>query len=246
MSMCSDCIKVVIHEGTPTGSHTKIHGVDCYVAEPSGDYPKDKVLLFLTDAFGIQLSNNLLLVDAFANNGYKTVLMDYFQGDMPTTNYATTNFDINAWKDRHGQEATRPIIDKVIQGLKAEGVSRFAATGYCFGGRYVFDLAFDGVISVAVTAHPSLLEFPTDFEAYTSKATAPLLINSAEIDRLFPKEIHERVDAIFEGFKPGYKRTYFEGCKHGFAVRGDVSDPTVKAAKEGAFAESIKWLNEYF
>ncbi|KAF5390738.1 hypothetical protein D9757_004569 [Collybiopsis confluens] len=36
---------------------------------------------------------------------------------------------------KHGQDITCPIIDKVIEGLKAEGVTKFAATGFCFGAR---------------------------------------------------------------------------------------------------------------
>lgn len=32
-----------------------------------------------------------------------------------------------------------------------------------------------------------------------------------------------------------YRREYFDGCTHGFAIRGDISNPKVKAEKEGAF-----------
>lgn len=43
---------------TLTGKFEKIGGYDCYIATPTIDYPKDAVILFLTDAFGIELSNN--------------------------------------------------------------------------------------------------------------------------------------------------------------------------------------------
>ena len=39
------------------GEWKKIGGVDTYVATPSGDYPKNKVILFLADVFGPQLIN---------------------------------------------------------------------------------------------------------------------------------------------------------------------------------------------
>lgn len=42
----------VRHEGTPEGKWEKLGGVDSYVATPTIDYPKDKVLLFLPDAYG--------------------------------------------------------------------------------------------------------------------------------------------------------------------------------------------------
>jgi len=170
-----------------------------------------------------------------------------------------------AWFAKHGPDQTRPPIDKVVDALKGEGVKFFAAVGYCFGGRYVFDLAFDNVIQVAAVSHPSLLKVPEDLEVcwafppplsvisfeidpspkkYLATSKAPLLINSCTIDQLFPHESQAKADEILGGgkFKPGYKREYFEGCTHGFAVRGDLSDPKVKAGKEGAFKATVEWF----
>ncbi len=106
--------------------------------------------------------------------------------------------------------------------------------------RLVFDLAFDNVIHVAVVAHPSLLK-PEDLDVrhsfadipiyllsnissqtYIAKSKAPLLINSCENDERFPKSFAEAADKKFEKFAPGYRRTYYEGVSHGFAVRGDI------------------------
>ena len=42
---------------TTVGKWEKIGGVDCYVATPTTDYPKDKALLVLSDIFGPQLIN---------------------------------------------------------------------------------------------------------------------------------------------------------------------------------------------
>jgi dienelactone hydrolase len=51
-------------------------------------------------------------------------------------------------------------LNKVIAELKDQGVTKFGATGYCFGGRYVFDLAFENIIKVGATSHPSFLQIP--------------------------------------------------------------------------------------
>jgi len=112
-------------------------------------------------------------------------------------------------------------------------------------GRYVFDLAFDGVISVAVVSHPSLLQVPEDLEKF-AKTNIPLLINSCEIDPQFKPEHQPIADKVFANHKAGYKRPYFEGCTHGFAVRGDLTDPKVKAGKEGSFKETVSWFHKYF
>jgi dienelactone hydrolase len=47
-----------------------------------------------------------------------------------------SNFDISKWFPSHTQEKTRPTLDKVLEALKAEGVTSFAATVYCFGGTF--------------------------------------------------------------------------------------------------------------
>ena len=86
---------------------------------------------------------------------------------------------------------------------------------------------------------------------------------------MFPKSMGEEADKKFANFAPGYRRTYYEGVSHGFAVRGDLvrfheafarvfrssfrvillpnvqSNPTVKAAKDDAFKEAVEWLIKY-
>jgi len=214
------------------------------------DYPKDKAVLFLTDACGLELVNNKLLADDYARNGCKTIVPDLFNGDpvpVEALNPGAPPFDWPNWLPHHGAAQTRPLVDGVIIALKADGVSEIAASGYCFGARYTFDLAFDRVIKVAVVAHPSLLKRPEDLETYRDKATAPLLINGCTFDPVFPPEDQEKADAILGGgnFAPGYKREYWDGCSHGFAVKGDLADEKVKAAKEGAFKATMEWLFKY-
>ncbi|KAF7345461.1 Dienelactone hydrolase endo-1,3,1,4-beta-D-glucanase [Mycena venus] len=245
MSFCKDCIKGVTHEGTPEGKIEHIGGIETYVATPTVDYPKDKVVLVLTDVFGLSLVNNKLLTDDYARNGFKAVAPDLFNGDPVTPDAFSpgSTFDIGAWFAKgHDQAHTRPIVDKVIAALKAEGVTTFAAVGYCFGARYVFDLAFENIIKASAVAHPSLLKVPEDLERYVAESKAPLLINSCTVDQQYPPESQAKGDEIFANFAPGYKREYFDGCSHGFAVRGDLSDPKVKAGKEGAFKATVEWF----
>jgi len=247
MSFCKDCVKGVTHEGTPNGKWEKIGGVDAYVATPTGEYPQNKAILFLSDAFGPQLHNNQLLADDFAANGLKTIVLDYFNGDPIPADALSPGktFNLGDWLPNHTPEKTRPTLDKVVEALKSVGVTEFAATGYCFGGRYTFDLAFENIIKVAVVSHPSLLKVPEDLEKYATTSKAPLLINSCTVDQQFPLEASAKADEIFKDFAPGYKREYFEGCAHGFAVRGDLSDPKVKAGKEGSFKASVEWIKKY-
>jgi len=201
----------------------------------------------LPDVFGHQLDNSQLLADDFAANGLKTIIPDYLNGDpIPADALGPgKTFNIADWFPNHTQEKTRPTLDKVVEALKSAGVTELAATGYCYGGRYVFDLAFKNIIKVSVVSHPSLLKVPADLEEYASSSKAPLLINSCTVDQQFPLEASAKADEIFKEFVPGYKREYFEGCTHGFAVRGDLSDPKVKAGKEGSFKASVEWIKKH-
>ncbi|KAJ7734586.1 dienelactone hydrolase endo-1,3,1,4-beta-D-glucanase [Mycena maculata] len=208
MSFCNDYFKGVTHEGTPKGRTEKIGGIECYIATPSVEYPKDKVIIFLTDVFGLGLKNSLLLADDFSRNGFRTIVPDMFNGDPYPVNALEPGappFDREKWWPHHGQAQTRPLIDSVIAALKLEGVTGFAATGYCYGARYVFDLAFDGIIQASAISHPGRLVVPDDLDKYAAVCKAPLLINSCEDDRAFPLEAQAQADLIFGGgkFAPG-------------------------------------------
>ncbi|KAF7339018.1 Dienelactone hydrolase endo-1,3,1,4-beta-D-glucanase [Mycena venus] len=224
-----------------------IGGVQCYVGIPTVDYPKDKILLYITDVFGYSFVNCKLLVDDFARNGFKVICPDILHGDPVPADaiLGAGGFDLAGWLKTHGAEYARPPLDKVLAALKADGVTSVGAVGYCYGARWVFDLAFDGAITVAAVAHPSLLSVPADLEKYVATSKAPLLINSCEVDPQFPAPSQAVADKIFADFKPGFKRPYFAGCTHGFAVRGDLNNPVVKAGKEGAFKETVEWLKEH-
>lgn len=60
----------VIHEGTAKGKWETIGGVNCYVGTPSGDYSKDKAILYLSDVFGMQLINNQVSIQVFSSYLY--------------------------------------------------------------------------------------------------------------------------------------------------------------------------------
>lgn len=131
-----------------------------------------------------------------------------------------------------------PPIRAVLNALKEQGVTTIGATGYCFGAKTVIELAIEGELAAGAIAHPSRLQIPTDLERLAASGSKTnFLIHSCDFDRPFPPEAQAKADELLgDGkYQAGYKRLHWEGCSHGFAVRGDVSDPKVKAGKEGAF-----------
>ncbi|KAK6430860.1 hypothetical protein LTR95_012977, partial [Oleoguttula sp. CCFEE 5521] len=68
MSLKQCCATGSLHTGTPTGRRTKVHGLDCYVADAPSGSPKG-IVVIVPDAFGIELLNNQVLADAYAKEG---------------------------------------------------------------------------------------------------------------------------------------------------------------------------------
>lgn len=92
-----------------------------------------------------------------------------------------------------------------------------------------------------------MLEVPEDLEHF-KKTGVPLLVCACEIDPPYPPEKQVIGDEILGGGKMEtgmYKRAYYPGCTHGFAVRGDMSKPEVRAGKEGAFKETVQWFMKH-
>jgi hypothetical protein len=77
-----------------------------------------------------------------------------------------------------------------------------------------------------------------------AKTSVPLLMNTNPEDPQLSDEGRELADKVLgDGkFAPGYKRVHWEHCRHGFAVRGDLSNPQYKAGKEGSFKDSVDWF----
>jgi dienelactone hydrolase len=113
-----------ISTGQAKGKVIKVGGdFEAYEAVPSGDYDKTKVLLLLTDVFGIELNNNKLLADGFADNGIRTLIPEYLQKDpIPKDAMSGGNFDLMAWLGKHGAETVNPALHAAVDHVKSEGV----------------------------------------------------------------------------------------------------------------------------
>lgn len=106
-----------------------------------------------------------LLADDFARHGFYTVVPQLFRDCAPANSRELGSaFDINVWFARNGIEYSEPRARKVLAALKESGFTKVGVTGYCYGARTGFNLAFENAISALAISHPGLLNIPEDIK----------------------------------------------------------------------------------
>lgn len=225
--------------------------VECYVTGDEAN-AKDRVLYFLTDIFGIRFINSQLLADHYGEAGFYVIIPDLFDGDAMTEADMNPPPGVNVmevigkWMPKHMPKSVDPIIEKVIAQTRATHNPKFSASvGYCFGGKYsVRLLAQEGVLQSAALFHPSMLE-DAEVDAIVGK-NQTLFVCSPDNDSLYTKTVRRRTEDQLQELSDStglrYKTVLLHGVGHGFAVRGDISDPWTKFSKEQAFTDAVAWL----
>lgn len=160
-------------------------------------------------------------------------------------------FDHAAWRTKHWDFACENVpkwtlaVKEKFDGQTAGKQTRYACTGYCFGAPFVCNLLGgeagengDPVVSAGAFAHPTVLKeehfmgiksesgiYPRCEAANTKHQIEPLLLSCAENDKAFPTESRRKAIDILQKEQKVYNLQLFSGVSHGFAVKGDPSDP---------------------
>lgn len=237
---------IIAHTGEPVGAEEVVDGTTYYITKPGADAPNTNgaAVLYLTDVFGINLTENKLLSDSFARAGFVTVTPDLFQGSPAPSDLNDPTFNTTAFLAAHGPDVTDPIVEGAINYLRNTlNVSRVAVTGYCFGGRYSFrfvDAARTVKADVAFAAHPSAWQ-----DGEVSAIGAATSVATADQDSLLPASLRAQLEALLLNVSSPYQVNLYSGVQHGFGVRANVSDPVQKFAKESAFLQAVRWFNNF-
>ncbi|KAJ4303972.1 hypothetical protein N0V88_001574 [Collariella sp. IMI 366227] len=239
---------IVAHSGKPVGQEVKHNDITLYITKPDKHNARAKAragtaVLYLSDVFGLALPENKLLADSYARAGYLTVAPDMFQGKPAPGDINVPGFNTTEFLSRHEPGVTDPIIASTIAYMREHlGVTRIAAPGYCFGGRYSFRFAAPGGgIDLAYAAHPSLLE-----EQEIVAIKKPVSVAAADNDNLFPAEARFAAEQVLVKGDQQYQVMLYSGTEHGFGVRVDVKDKEQKYAKEEAFLQAVRWFDHFF
>ncbi|KAK1752705.1 dienelactone hydrolase family-domain-containing protein, partial [Echria macrotheca] len=232
-TICSygDDPQIIAHTGNPVGKTISYQNSTLYVSEPSCKKVKAGVL-YITDAFGIQFVNNKLLADSFARAGFYAVAPDIFDGDPAPFDLATPGFNATNWTLTHNPSVIHPILAKGVAYLQSKGITKIAATGYCFGGRYTFRMLAPGTgVTAGFAAHPSLLE-----NSEILAITHPVSLAAAEVDPMMdPARRSEIEQLLANNTTQPYQVSLYGGTSHGFGTRANISNPEEKFGKEAAF-----------
>jgi len=240
-----ECCKAgFLWDGTPTGKVTTLGKNKAYVAGTN----KDVAVLIVHDVFGWSLNNARLLADHYAKEADATVyLPDFFGGEVVTPEMLedpeqAKNFDLMAFLGRNSKEIRYPEIENCAKILKSElGFKKVGAIGFCYGGWAVFQLGAKSnpLVDCISMAHPSLLEHK-EIEG----VGVPVQILAPEHDPMFVPELKEFSNKTIPTLGVGYDYQLFPGLAHGFATRGDQSDPVQKQGLERAKNAAVFWFQQ--
>lgn len=232
------CTKVVFHTGEPTGQVITLAGLPTYVTK-NYSTESTKFLVIFGDIYGYKLINTQLVADTFASLlGYPVIMPDILNDDP----FDFTKEEIGIWFARHPVDGTIETMKKFFQEFQKihQKIDFIAGVGYCFGAKYLSHyLTKDSFLpfDVGAFAHPSFVS-----EEELAAISKPLIISAAETDSIFSVELRQKSESILREAKIHYQIDLFQGVEHGFAVRGDLSNPVVKYAAEKALTDQVAFF----
>lgn len=151
------------------------------------------------------------------------------------------------WIRRQPPAPKVPMLESVMAAVQEKyGVSKFGVQGYCYGGKLAVLLGgkANSPVAAVAMAHPSFLK-----EEDVEQLCLPQLWLCAGSDIAFGQKLRTKAEEICRrkeaaGGPPATFHVY-PGVEHGFAVRGDGTNPVVKKAREDAFTKSSNFFKSY-
>jgi len=260
---CPDCTIGGLLPGEPTG----VTGLQnaYYAAAPSGGESK-RVVLLLTDVFGLAYNNPKIIADKLAAQLDCDVWVpDYFNGEpilkpesmgapppartrntwLTWLNFvyllATRLFVFYRNRSSVAHIRLREFISKLQEEKKYE---KIGAVGYCYGGTQAVLIAPTGLVDSIVVCHPGRLTLEQ-----VKAINIPSSWILADEDFIFPEAVRDQTEAIFAGRRDKrdyvpYEFVIYKGTTHGFAGRPDLSHPAIKDAYEKGLEQIVSWFKK--
>lgn len=237
-------VKLLSGASGGAGSETTLGGgMRAYLAAPKAPSPKSAIILY-SDIFGWRGNGTRLWADRLAAQGFVTAVPDFFQGRSaaPGPTQAEDRAFIIALPKANVTRDAGAVAKAIKQ--KYPSVTKIAAYGFCWGGRYAAVAAGTGAgparVDAAVAYHASLVS-PDEFAAISR----PILFVNAAGDLLFnATAVAEAEKAQRRNARGAVALKSYEGVRHGFAVRAMPNDTVATAAAESAFQDGLAFLKK--
>ncbi|KAI1436502.1 dienelactone hydrolase family protein [Xylaria sp. CBS 124048] len=272
---CPDCFKGGVHEGKPTGTVAKLHGLDVYIAEPaSGNAPKG-IIVLIPDIFGWAFVNIRLMADGFAKKkDYRVYVPDFMNGHAAPVSTITSMRKALAPKtwfetfskpyhilalmgtalpaiafNRPGK--TFPIVKSFMESLRSNEAAHLpvGVTGYCWGGKHVVLLAEGFKVDDKPLIDAGFTAHPSmlSLPGDIEKMTVPISFALGEKDGMISPAQGKQLEAIVTAKPDGQKgeSRIYVGYGHGFACRVDHTNEDPKGAVE-AEDQALAWFGKHF
>ena len=93
-----------------------------------------------------------------------------------------------------------------------------------------------------VACHPSLVKFPQELDGVRK----PFSLAVAAADHDFDRARAEETERILkERGLADVQVVVYEGVEHGWTIRGDMSNPTQKNARDQAVQQVVGWFEKH-
>lgn len=229
-------------EGKVLKLGNSVNPLQVYVAQPSTGKPEAAVILF-PDVYGWDYNNTRIWADRLAKAGFLAVLPDWFRGDkFPGMS------GLGEWIKRQPQERVLADFKELSADIRRgwPSVKKIGAQGFCWGGLYtaILSAGKESKVDAAVAFHASLLT-PADIDAI--KGPILFLQSDPKVDTQINSTFYSYIQKSFaakqaKGLKASIK--YFPQMPHGYALRGNMSDPAQRTAATAAFQEGLQFLKK--
>lgn len=222
---------------SPQGIKTTANSVEIYAAGKSRC--DGKAIIIFPDIWGWDSGRTRRFADLLADVTDYVIVPKLLS---PTIEGGTDddglppNFDLGArpevwgWLSQFSYSTMKPKTDELINYLVSKGISRIGILGFCYGGYLAAHVAaeYSDIVSCIVSPHPSIHAeeglFGGNNLALAQRVLCPTLLLPAAGDPPSYLPGGEVFDAIVSN-APASKSILFPDMQHGFASRGDLSDP---------------------
>jgi dienelactone hydrolase len=208
-------------------------------------------LIVLPDIFGVPGGRAKAICDQLAGDGFFVVMPDLFGGDDFTVQMAA-DFGKNfaPWCARNPWSKIRPAVAAAVDFAAAKGAKKIATVGFCYGTWAGFHASGDPVlgpkINAGVNYHPSLqlesMFYGGDVDKLAATVSAPQLMVPVTADPDFNKPGGSVVKILQAKFGERVQSVVVDGQAHGYVIRGDVADATVKREVQLALERGVSYL----